>query len=206
MKFLSGLTFVSSVLTIYYEYFDRRFVYFFKPLTLVLIILIAWFYGAKSKFYRAAILAGLFFSLVGDTFLINPQNFVFGLASFLVAHLCYVSAFAAASEKKFKLLSLIALSVGAAIFSLNYSNVPANLKIPVAVYALAISAMLAAALNFYLTKKKTPQAIFALSGAFLFVVSDSLLAFNKFSGAFLLAKLAVLITYFLAQWLIVRSV
>lgn len=204
MNILSGLTFISAALTVYFEYFDRRFVYFFKPLTLVFIISIVWFYGAAKGFYRAAILAGLAFSLAGDTFLINPQNFVFGLASFLTAHLCYVAAFAAASERKFKRLSLAAYSIGALMLWLIYGDVPANLKIAVVFYALAISTMLAGALNFYLTRK-TPAALFALSGAFLFVVSDSALAYNKFSGEFFLAKLVILATYFFAQWLIARS-
>jgi uncharacterized membrane protein YhhN len=86
-----------------------------------------------------------------------------------------------------------------------YSQVPANLKIPVVFYALAISIMLAAAFNFYLAIK-TPEALFALSGAFLFVISDSALAYNKFNKEFYLAKLVILATYFLAQWLIARSI
>lgn len=205
MKILSDLALVSAFLTVYFEYFDRRLVYFFKPLTIVLIISIVWFCGAARGFYRTAILAGLVFSLVGDTFLINPQNFVFGLASFLIAHLCYIAAFLKASEKELKLLSLTAFSIGAGMLWLIYGGVPDDLKIPVMFYALAISAMLAAAFNFYLTKN-APKAVFALSGAFLFVVSDSALAFNKFRGEFLLAKLVILAAYFIAQWLIARSV
>jgi uncharacterized membrane protein YhhN len=205
MKILSLLTFVSAVLTIYFDYQDKRFVYVFKPLTMILIIALAQIYGAKKGFYRWAILAGFAFSLAGDTFLINPQNFVFGLASFLVAHLCYIAAFFKASEGKFNRLSVLAYLVGLAIYTLVAGGVPENLKLPVALYALAISTMLGAALNFYLAQK-TPQAIFALSGAMFFVLSDSLLAYNKFGGEFFLAKILILSTYFLAQWLIARSV
>lgn len=205
MKILYGSTFISTFLTIYFEYFDRRFVYFFKPLTLVFIISIVWFYGEAKNFYRTAILAGFIFSLIGDTLLINPQNFVFGLASFLIAHLCYVAAFLKAGEKNFNPLSLISFLIGAGILWTIYAGVPASLKIPLIFYALAISTMLATAFNFYLTRN-APKAIFALSGAFLFVVSDSVLAYNKFGKEFFLAKLVILATYFLAQWLIARSV
>lgn len=205
MKILSVLTFTSAILTVYFEYFDRRFVYLFKPLTLVLIISIVCFYGANKSFYRAAILAGLVFSLVGDSFLINPKNFVPGLVSFLIAHLCYIAAFCGAGEKRFSPLSLAAVTIGAAMLWLVYNGVPGNLKIPVIFYALAISTMLCAAFNFYLTNK-TPESLFAFSGAFLFVVSDSALAYNKFNGEFNLAKLVILATYFSAQWLIARSV
>lgn len=204
MKILSILTFISAFLTVYFEYFDRRFVYFFKPLTMVFIISIVWFCGATRGFYRRAILAGLVFSLVGDTLLINPQNFVFGLAAFLVAHLFYLAAFFKACEKKFNPLSLAAFAIGALTLRLIYGGVPANLEIPVAFYALAISMMLCAAFNFYLIKK-TPESLFAFSGAFIFVISDSALAYNKFGEEFILAKLVILGTYFFAQWLIARS-
>ncbi|HEX8250805.1 MAG TPA: lysoplasmalogenase [Pyrinomonadaceae bacterium] len=205
MKILSLLTFVSAVLTIYFDYQDKRFVYLFKPATMIFIIALAWSGGERKGFYLWAILAGFVFSLVGDTFLISAQNFVFGLASFLVAHLCYIAAFFKAGEGKFKPVSLSAYLVGGAIFMLVSGGVPENLKIAVAIYALAISTMLGAALNFYLTRK-TPPALFALSGAIFFVLSDALLAYNKFNGEFFLAKLLILATYFLAQWLIARSV
>jgi uncharacterized membrane protein YhhN len=205
MKILSLLTFLFAVLTIYFDYQDKRFVYFFKPATMIFIIALARFYGERKGFYAWAILAGFVFSLVGDTLLINPQNFVFGLASFLAAHVCYIAAFFRAGAGKFNPLSLFAYPVGFAIFTLISGGVPENLKIPVVVYALAISTMLGAALNFRLTQKTQP-ALFALSGAAFFVLSDSLLAYNKFGGEFFLAKLLILSTYFFAQWLIARSV
>jgi uncharacterized membrane protein YhhN len=205
MKLLSFLAFVSAVLTIFFEYQDRRFVYLFKPATMIFIIALVWFYGgARKGFYRRAILLGLLFSLAGDVFLINPRNFVLGLASFLVAHLFYVAAFAKAGAGKFNPVALGAYLVGGALFLLISGGVPESLKIPVIFYALAISTMLAAALNFYLNGK-TPESVFALSGAALFVLSDSLLAFNKFGGEFALAKPLILATYFTAQWLIARS-
>lgn len=205
MKILSLLTFISAVLTIYFDYQDKRFGYLFKPLAMIFIIALVWFCGDGRKgFYRWAILAGFVFSLIGDTLLINPQNFVFGLASFLVAHICYIAAFFKAGEGKFKPVSLVAYPVGGAIFMLISGGVPENLKIPVIVYALAISTMLGAAINFYLTQK-TSAALFALSGAGFFVLSDSLLAYNKFNGGFFLAAVLILSTYFFAQWLIARS-
>jgi uncharacterized membrane protein YhhN len=204
MKILSLLTFVSAVLTIYFDYQDKRFVYFFKPLTIIFIIILARVYGARKGFYRAAILAGFVFSLAGDTFLISAQNFVFGLACFLVAHVFYSAAFFKAGAGKFNPLALFAYAVGLIIFWLIAGGVPENLKIPVVIYALAISTMLGAALNFYLAQK-TPKAVFALSGAMFFVLSDSLLAYNKFNEEFFLAKVLILSTYFFAQWLIARS-
>jgi uncharacterized membrane protein YhhN len=206
MKFLSGLIFIFAVLTISFEYLDRRFLWFFKPLTMVFIIAIVWLSGARKDFYCKAILAGLAFSLVGDIFLINPQAyFVHGLTTFLAAHLFYIAAFARAGAAKFNPPALGAFAVGFALFLIISGGVPANLKIPVIFYTLAISTMLAAAVNFYLAEK-TPRAQLALAGAALFVASDAVLAFNKFGYEFAAAKIFILATYFPAQWLIARSV
>lgn len=205
MKLLSVLTFVSAILTILFEYTSRQFIWLFKPLTMLLIIGLAYVCSGRKFFYLWAILVGLVFSLIGDVFLIVPQTyFVFGLVSFLFAHIFYATAFFRAGEGKFNFASLAAFLIGAIILALNYAGVPDALKIPVIVYAAAISLMLCFALNFYLTKK-TPEGLFALTGAFLFVVSDSLLAFNKFTYEFFSAKIFILATYFTAQWLIARS-
>lgn len=205
MKLLSIFTFISAALTILFEYQSREFIWLFKPLTMLLIIGQAYVYSERRSFYLWAILVGLVFSLIGDVFLIVPQSyFVFGLISFLFAHIFYAAAFFRAGEGKFEFASLSSFLIGFIILALNYAGVPAALKIPVIVYATAISLMLCFALNFYLTKK-TPEALFALSGAFLFVVSDSLLAFNKFTYEFFSAKIFILATYFTAQWLIARS-
>ena len=205
-KIFTLLIFLSAVLTIYSEYLDRQFVYIFKPLPLIFIIAAILIHSEKDRFYRLAILVGLIFSLIGDIFLINSQSyFVFGLASFLLAHLCYIAAFFKAGKENFKALSLIAYSIGLIIFLLIFGGIPDNLKIAVGFYAFAISTMLCAALNFWLTKK-TPKALLALSGAFLFIISDSALAYNRFAHEFFLAKLIILATYFPAQWLIARSV
>lgn len=205
IKIISGLVLVSALLTVFFEYFNRQFVWLFKPLTMILVIALVWRFGTRRFFYLWAVLVGLIFSLIGDVFLIVPEKFfVWGLLSFLFAHIFYCVAFLKAGAGKFNPLSLIAFVVGGIILKLNYAGVPEALKIPVIVYAAAISLMLSFALNFYLTQK-SPKALFALSGAFLFVVSDSILAFNKFTYQFLTAKIFILSTYFLAQWLIARS-
>lgn len=206
MKILSLLIVFSAALTIFFEYQNRQMVWLFKPLTMVMIIGTAYIYSERKFFYLWAISVGLVFSLIGDVFLIVPQTyFIFGLVSFLFAHIFYTAAFLRAGKGKFSFVSLSAFLVGFFILASIYSGVSESLKIPVIVYATAISLMLCFALNFYLTKK-TPESLYALSGAFLFVVSDSILAFNKFTYEFFSAKIFILATYFTAQWLIARSV
>lgn len=206
MKTISVLVIISAVLTIFFEYQNRQLIWLFKPLTMIFIIGLTWFYSERKFFYLWATLVGLIFSLLGDVFLIVPQTyFVFGLISFLFAHIFYAAAFFKASEGEFKFISLLGFIVGILILKLNYAGIPDALKIPATVYAMGISLMFSFAINFYLTKK-TPKALFALSGAFFFILSDSILAFNKFTYEFFCAQILILAAYFFAQWLIARSV
>ena len=73
----------------------RRWFYVFKPLTTTLILLAALLTPAFGSSPCAIfIAAGLGFSLAGDIFLmLSDKYFIWGLASFLVAHLCYIPAF-----------------------------------------------------------------------------------------------------------------
>ena len=70
-------------------------VYLFKPITTTLLVAIAaWSPGAPGRLYRPLVVTGLLCSLAGDVFLMLPgDRFVAGLASFLAAHVCYISAF-----------------------------------------------------------------------------------------------------------------
>jgi uncharacterized membrane protein YhhN len=71
----------------------QRAVYLFKPLTTILILILALVHG-EPTLYRTIITFGLFFSLLGDIFLMLPDDhFLMGLVSFLLAHLAYIGAF-----------------------------------------------------------------------------------------------------------------
>ena len=92
---LSLLVLASALLNVRAEYKDkRRQVYVFKPLTVVIVILIALqTKQTTATHYRQLIVAGLICSLAGDVFLMLPrERFVAGLVCFLSAHLCYTFA------------------------------------------------------------------------------------------------------------------
>ena len=80
-----------------------------------------------------------------------------------------------------------------------------DMKVPVAVYVLAIAAMAWQATARWLDSGE-PGALLACLGASLFVVSDSVLAVNRFRRPFASAQAIVLGTYFLAQYLIALSI
>ncbi len=72
----------------------RALLFVFKPLTTLLIIAHAWRRGADAPAARRFVLAGLWFSLLGDVALMWPQHgFVPGLVAFLIAHVLYIVAF-----------------------------------------------------------------------------------------------------------------
>lgn len=73
-----------------------RLHYVLKPLTTLLIAGIAFAIPAPiSDTYRWLVILGILLSLAGDVFLMLPDDryFIFGLASFLVAHLFYIGAY-----------------------------------------------------------------------------------------------------------------
>jgi uncharacterized membrane protein YhhN len=65
--------------------------------------------------------------------------------------------------------------------------------------------MLIAAINRY-GKVSRLSFILVLAGAVLFVISDSLIALNKFGFPFVFSGVAVMTTYIAAQYLIVTGV
>jgi len=204
---LSILAALSALLTVRAEYCGpRRRVYLFKPLTVVLVILVALqTKNAAPGPYKILIVAGLLFSLAGDVFLMLPRDrFVAGLVSFLVAHLFYVAAFASDGGLALSAWAGAALAAyGALMLKLLWPRL-GSLRAPVAVYVAVILLMAWLALSRWADAGPAGGGS-AAAGALLFAASDSLLAWNKFRGSFRAAQALVLGTYFAAQWLIALS-
>ena len=176
----------------------------FKPLTTLLIIGYAWPRGASQPQQRGWVLAGLAWSLCGDVALLWPQQgFLPGLVSFLIAHLCYLVAFTrgvrlAARWHPFVLYGVVA---GLILWHL-WPGVPAALRAPVVAYVLCLASMAAQAAVVGWLARGTPEQhrgwLLALGGA-LFVLSDALLAINRFAAPLPLSGLWILSSYWLAQ-------
>lgn len=204
---LTILTVLSAMGSIATRYRGPALVhYIFKPLTMIFILAIA-FEGPTSA-YRHWIIAGLCLSLVGDVFLMLPEDrahrFITGLASFAVAHLCYIAAFSLSHPVTAPLWPLLPLGlISAGILIPIWSGVGA-LKGPVLVYTLVLVIMAFEAAGQFFAKPSLATT-FSLAGAVLFMASDSLLAVNRFRRPFRSAQALLLSTYFLAQWLIASS-
>ncbi len=204
---LSAAALITAVLAIRAEYLPKRTqVYIFKPLTTLLIIGIAWMEaGAAPPLYRWLILVGLIFCLGGDVFLMLPAKyFIAGLVSFLIGHIFYIAAFVGDGGFHPVLGWLAPLLVyGVVIYRLLHSHL-GKLRGPVIVYVLAILTMAWQALGRW-SALDTTGALLAAGGAVLFVISDSVLALDRFRQPFAAARVIVLAAYWAAQWLIALS-
>jgi alkylglycerol monooxygenase len=179
-----------------------------KPLALLIGMALAarrWRTPAVQGRFGLLLLAGLAASLAGDIFLMWPQFFVPGLASFLVAHLFYIALFVQGAGFFPRRAALAAtLGIGVAMYAfLWFGGLPAGLRIPVALYVIVIACMAAQALGRAAVLGDRSSRLVAL-GACCFMLSDALLAINRFVTPLPLASLWVLATYYLAQWLILR--
>lgn len=199
---------VSAAVTVGAHARDHRpLVYVFKPLsTILLLLLAAAGPSGLSSTYSVAVVAGLFFSLAGDVFLMLPSGlFRSGLASFLLAHLCYVYAFLDDSPFAVPVLPfVVCFAVGASVVPAFWAGVPAGLRPPVAVYVAVLLVMVSQGSGRSLHLNTAP-ALSAALGAALFVLSDFLLAWNRFRKPLPAGQALIHGTYFPAQWLIAIS-
>jgi uncharacterized membrane protein YhhN len=199
---------VSAMATVAAHALGRRpLVYVFKPLaTALLLLLVATGPSGFSSPYATAILAGLFFSLLGDVFLMLPADrFRSGLFSFFLAHAFYVFAFTRDTPFATPLPPFVlCLAAGGAVLPALWSGIPRRLRPPVLAYVALLLVMAGQAAS-RAAHLHTPPALAACLGAALFVLSDSLLAWNRFRRPFPAAQALIHATYFPAQWLIAIS-
>lgn len=185
----------------------RALHYVAKPLATLLVALLVWRAAAPQADYRRAVLAGLLLSTLGDVWLMLPWDaFVAGLASFLVAHLAYLLAFTRRVRLQLLRWPFLAYAVLAAgVLALLWPRLPDALQVPVVIYVVALAAMAAQAAVVALRQPSRSSTAAALGGL-SFVVSDALLAIDRFHTPLPLAPLWVLASYWVAQFLIGRSV
>jgi len=195
----------SAMLHIQAEYRGPRWlVYVTKPLTTTLLVVLAAIAPHADPRYQFPIVAGLVFSLAGDVFLMLPKDrFIAGLISFLIAHIAYIVAFTAGvpfGDRPVLLLPFLALAAIVLFFLWPRLG---KLRIPVLVYVAALVTM---AWQASIRAAHLPGSIGAAIGALLFVISDGVLAINRFRVKFRLAQAIVMTTYVIAQMLIALSV
>jgi uncharacterized membrane protein YhhN len=180
-----------------------------------IMITLGVFYLLHERTTRSrAVLLAIFFSLAGDSVLIieSPDFFMIGLAAFLLAHLCYIVAyrqhrFEAADDdlqgvQKIRLAFPIVLA-GTGLVVVLYPAL-GELRIPVVIYsAVLVTMVLSALFRFGRTTNNSFWMVFC--GALAFMISDSLLAIDKFLSPISLASLLIMSSYILAQFLLIQG-
>ena len=180
----------------------------FKPLAMLLAIAVVaarpgWLRTQRG--FHAKLLAALLLCLAGDVFLMFPGYFIPGLVSFLAAHLCYLALFRQ-GVRWFPSGRALAATLAAAgvLYAILFPHLPPLLKVAVAAYALVIALMAAQAIG-RATLLRDPAATSVAVGSAFFMLSDALLAINRFAQPLPMAAFWVLATYYVAQFLIVRN-
>jgi uncharacterized membrane protein YhhN len=179
--------------------------YLAKPATLALLTGAALALHPVDDARRTAFVVALLLSLAGDVFLMLPVDlFAGGLASFLLGHVAYAVGLRAYAPSSNLAMALAAVGVGAVALLLGTRVVAGvrrqghgELVGPVLAYVVVLSAMVVLALA-----RLEPLAAL---GAALFMGSDAVLSWNRFVQPLRRGPLAVIVTYHLAQALLVLS-
>ncbi len=150
----------------------------------------------KNK-YRKWIFLGFLFSIAGDILLELPYDFfMYGLIAFMLAHLNYIVAFIG-RDKSLKIIALAVLIIFAIIISYFILPGTGEMKIPVLIYLSVILLMVWRA---YSQRKHDKYAVFAFWGAVFFLISDTIIALNKFCCSFNFSQYIIILMYWIGQY------
>ena len=174
-----------------------------KPVTMVLLVVLASVAGDASTIVRTLVVVGSAFGVIGDTALLGAsrRTFLTGLVAFGIGHTAYTAA-------------AVALGVGPtavfgavmAVLLLSYRFIPRVVPAArdsggmlmvtaVLIYATIIAAMVTTAVG-------TGMWV-AACGAALFALSDWVLGQRQFLGPEKFPRLAVMVPYHVGQTLLI---
>lgn len=182
--------------------------FYLKPLLLPVLMIAC---AASSFSFKKILFIALVFCWIGDILLLfvdkGQMFFISGLVAFLTGHLCYIFLFykmlkQANESVKFKPKVLLPIIAYLLLFYFIVGSHLGAMLIPVMLYAVVISSMLymAFCLSF---RMPLYNSYWLITGALAFVISDSILAVNKFYSPLPQPGFLIMITYIFAQGAIV---
>ena len=172
-----------------------------KPAFMVILMALAWLLHADAVSYGQQLLIGLVLCLVGDVLLLgdSPRAFLAGLVAFLLGHVAYIAAFRRVpmAEPIWAGIILVALVVAFVLWARLIPTMQRSWRDggPLVLYAVVLGLM--AVLGW-----ATGHLLVAIGGT-LFLVSDAVLAYNRFERPLPHGRLIVMVTYHVAQFCIV---
>ncbi|MDY7395242.1 lysoplasmalogenase [Aureibaculum sp. 2210JD6-5] len=208
VKIITALFVIVSLCDIVGILFDVNLLrLIFKPLIIATLLLI---YQISNRKYNKSYVAALVFSFFGDVLLLFEGEvfFLLGLVSFFMAHIIFIKIVMGWLNKPtLKTIAIAIVPFLILFFALiNLLKDSLNdLFVPVVVYGITISVMGSVSLIYYLNDRGN-SALFMLIGASLFILSDSILAINKFYSANQFFPIVIMSTYVTAQYLIFKAV
>lgn len=187
-----------------------------KSILMPILIVYAFYRFADKKGVFKLVLVALLFSWAGDILLLfdtrDQSLFVFGLGSFLIAHVFYIMTNAKARKPNTSVgliptqqmrYLFILIMAGLAIIYIILPHL-GDLTIPVIIYAAVLTIMTITALYRY-GRTETSSFSMVFMGACFFMLSDAMLAINTFVNDFVYAGFWVMLTYTSAQWMLVEG-
>ena len=183
-----------------------------KPLIMASAICFLIRFLNHIPFYKTMLLAFLL-AWLGDILLlgqaIDELFFVGGLAAFLLSHIAYIYYFKKSAYRKIAsytgipILQLAVVLIAASLYLLMYSNL-GELWIPVLLYVITIATMGVTALGRY-ARVNMDTFSYTVIGAFVFILSDSIIGYNKFVASIPFAESMIILFYCIAQYMILKG-
>lgn len=184
---------------------DRRLAVLCKPLASTGFVGAAVAAGALTTSYGRVVLVALALSWIGDVLLLSKRSGLFlgGLASFLLGHVAFGTAFVLRGTDLLWALAALALLIVPALVVDRWlrPHVPADMKVPVRAYIAVITGMLALAWG-TLGAGATPRIV---TGALAFYLSDLSVARDRFIREAFVNRLWGLPLYYGAQLLLAAT-
>lgn len=197
-------------MNVHIELYDFHMI--FKPLIMPCAIYFLIRYLSHFKFYKTILVAFLF-AWLGDILLLGQEIdelfFVGGLAAFLLAHLAYIIYFKKSSygnmvkNQGVTLLQIGTVFIASSFYFLMYANL-GELWVPVLLYVATIGLMGVTALGRY-GRVHIDAFSYTVIGAFVFILSDSIIGYNKFVAPIPFAESMIMIFYCYAQYMILKG-
>lgn len=185
---------------------------FIKPLIMLSAICFLIKY-LSHKIYHNWMLVAFIYSLLGDILLlgqgINEIFFIGGLTAFFLAQTGYIIYFHRSKIAGVKInrtiqsLQTIVIVFAIGFYLLMLPNL-GLLSIPVLLYLIIIALMGVVALGRY-GHVNFHAFFYTMIGAFAFILSDSLIAYNKFIDVIPFANSLTMLFYCIAQYMILRG-
>jgi uncharacterized membrane protein YhhN len=213
--------FILSVIFIILENTNSAYPSFIAKALIIPSLMLFYHFSVRGRYetIHRLVMSGLFFSWIGDVVLqlidlptelgiSQDLLFIGGLCAFLVTHVIYFIGFSLPRGRntifRTHIWGLVLVVLYGFIMLYFLYRSLGDMKVPVIAYTLIILVMLTAAINRY-GKVNGLSYILVLIGAILFVISDSLIAINKFHMKINFAGVMIMLTYVTAQYLIVRG-